>query len=527
MFGPIGRAVIDDSVDSSRGGKLTLEAPIQVISTKASDLANHTIDVINIRFTLVYEGVNNNNDMFTASELKRSYKTLIHKAINWEHTDENIGVITEASYIPRTDSTPAHIQCEGTIWAWKYPDRAEAIIKAAELGEMGLGEGAELGMSMECFFKDYEFVVIDDGKSIARKLKDVVFGGAGVVASPAEKKARLLAVASNRSMLIKGKELFAELPDSSFALPSLRMFPIDSREHTLSSLDYFGEVASLLEDEISNAQIIEAHSRLISSARSFGLHEVDSHSCFVCESEGGLGDMGKKKKIANASEDDTLAADDVLDPEDSAEAEDSASESGDTPDGAEPAVDESEAGADDGGTEEPEGVESEFDFKAAFESLMEKPGFETLLEDALKAIVAAYSNNEEDESSASEDGDGVDEAGDELAAANERIKELEKELDDARAELRGHLRIQELVSAGLEIPEDKLEEKMSFLASLDDSAWATYRDDVIAAMESSASKVDEEDDGSDVDSAVASLNLEDEPSTESNDRLNAYSMFWK
>lgn len=173
-------------------------------------------DVIHIKFKLCHSDQPNlNRDLFTTEVLQNSYKTPVGKPINWEHGQLSFGYI-DASELDEEDDGRKYILCRGLLWKYNYPSLVQEVVDNFSSGRVK--------MSMECWFDEVEYWVSDgddkqvfseatakeknidvlwrmgekyDGKEIYRVFKDkVIFGGAAVVANPADQDAWILAVAS-------------------------------------------------------------------------------------------------------------------------------------------------------------------------------------------------------------------------------------------------------------------------------------------------------------------------------------------
>lgn len=485
-------------------------------ASKGGGLGDHDPDVINVIFDVVYEGVNDNGDRFTEAEMRRAFHTMKNKPINWEHQEPNIGVITETWLEEATAAEPLHMTAKGTIWAWEYPEYADLLIASAQLGEMGFHEASQYGPSMEVYFKDADYVIGDyekvvpmspssdeifasrvgalyDGKPVSRELKQILFSGVGMTATPAEKKVKFLAVATNRSRM-NGTEIFKQLEDTQFALPALRMFPIDKKEHVEASVAYFNKVAPTLSQDAQPAQIEEAYERLKAVANKFELHmpEIINLSTVSESPSNDRTSMGEqqdcldieseKEEREDTMEDTKVVADEV------------------TPD-EETAVEETEEVAEETVVEET--VEESTD-EAAEETAEEETAEEVVEEETEDALEETEASSEEsfnlesaittirglldriqpvtaelDETEASED------EADEVTALKARVTDLEASLESAEqkreaaeASLIGFKRLVELEQAGISVDDSSKEARIQSLASMNDETWAIYLQDV-------------------------------------------------
>lgn len=460
-------------------------------ASKEEGLGEHDPDVINVIFDVVYEGVNDNGDRFTEAALRGAFHTMKNKPINWEHDEPNIGVITDSWLVEATAAEPLHMSARGTIWAWEYPEYADLLIASAQLGQMGFAETAQYGPSMEVYFQDADYIVGDyervvpmsqdtenlgarlgglyGGKAVSRELKDIFFSGVGMTATPAEKKVKFLAVATNRSRM-NGTEIFKGLEDTEFALPALRMFPIDKKEHVAASIEYFDKVVATLRDT-NPAQVVEAHERLKQAAEAFELHmpeiiNLSTVSQSASDDRNCMGEMHddcldnetvkEEREEIMAKEETKVVAEEVTPEEEPAVEETEVTE-----EVTEDAVEETEASS-----------EESFNLESAF---ME-------LRDMLNKLMPA-----EETAEAAEASEDTEEA-DEVTALKARITELETALttatetaNTAKAGLVGFKRLVELEKAGITVDDSSKEARIQSLASMTDETWKTYITDVKTA----------------------------------------------
>jgi hypothetical protein len=163
-------------------------------------------DLMFVKFELCHTGSNKNTDGFISDEMSTSHKTSVNKPINWEHTNENIGVIYDSEFSEA--ASEGVIVVKAAIWKHKHPERARVIANRFADGD--------LYFSMETYFQkakcsvcDDEFESSDDycdhlngrmqaGGSVTRWLLGLNFVGAGCVKNPADAKARGLAVAATK-----------------------------------------------------------------------------------------------------------------------------------------------------------------------------------------------------------------------------------------------------------------------------------------------------------------------------------------
>jgi hypothetical protein len=204
---------------------INLEVPAKIVNASEAlgsiEMAEND-DIMFVGFTMCHEGSNSKGDRFTLDELRKSWRTIAHKPINWEHEEPNLGVVLDSALkITETKNgnaskSPAQIDCVGTIWSMHYPEHAALL-------SYGANDGT-LKVSMEAYFTDVDYIIGDNEESIpsaeaeaditdylgtyaekygnkfvSRALKNVIFGGVGITASPADKEAAIWACASNKS----------------------------------------------------------------------------------------------------------------------------------------------------------------------------------------------------------------------------------------------------------------------------------------------------------------------------------------
>lgn len=174
-------------------------------------------DLLFVAFKMVHANKNKNGDAFTESDLKLAEKTPIHKPLNWEHGEPNIGVIYDSKFRKSSKDEDAYLEVAAAIWKYKYPVHSKEVLKRHEKGE--------LSFSMEVWYKKYacsecnESFLVEDGDdnicshmrmfnsarangifpkgfNTYRILHEICFGGAGVVEIGADEDATSLAIAS-------------------------------------------------------------------------------------------------------------------------------------------------------------------------------------------------------------------------------------------------------------------------------------------------------------------------------------------
>ncbi len=193
---------------------------------------------------LVSTGWNLNDDVFVPSEVWAARNTPIHKPMNHMHDGTIVvGHIVESKVVDKNGDTISSdnfddvpekfdIEVAGVIYK-SLPGREELIediISKANNGEMFV--------SMEAFFKDFDYAILDasnssfrvlarteetafltkhlrsfggtgkfNGAKIGRVLKSMVFGGQGFVDNPANPDSVIKTIALNNSSKIKLDEI--------------------------------------------------------------------------------------------------------------------------------------------------------------------------------------------------------------------------------------------------------------------------------------------------------------------------------
>lgn len=168
-------------------------------------------DLMYAKFIMCHEGVNANGDTFTKEVLQKARYTPRFKPIDWEHGQPFIGTILDSQY-SETEDGVGYIEAIGAIWKFHYPDLADSIKAKSQDGGLKL--------SMECFYKDANYKYGEQifsqeqadalgltdyvgrsymGNTVYRVFSDVIFGGVGVVANPADKEAVFLSVAKKQA----------------------------------------------------------------------------------------------------------------------------------------------------------------------------------------------------------------------------------------------------------------------------------------------------------------------------------------
>jgi hypothetical protein len=176
-------------------------------------LENKQDDLLYFKAVYATCGFNLNDDVFVNDEFWQARGTPVLKPTNWQHVDKDIiGVIyaVEAQYV-ESENIPEEdfeLVVYGVIYKYTFAERAAEIEKRSEEGE--------LFVSMETWFDDFAYALLDEeksemqvvernsstaaldkylrcaggvgvynGKRIGRVLKGMTFGGMGIVDQPA------------------------------------------------------------------------------------------------------------------------------------------------------------------------------------------------------------------------------------------------------------------------------------------------------------------------------------------------------
>lgn len=205
-------------------------------------------DLMSVESVLVTTGKNLNDDVFIKEELWKARSTPLFKPANWEHNsgseiqceddkrvvndNQTIGVtygyhlldkegnIIDESKIASAEQLPSkfHIVNKDAIYKYLYPKAAAKIAK--------LAADKKLFVSMECWFKDYDYLVgerviarneetafldkhlranggngVYKEAKIGRVLRNFTFGGKGFVKKPANVESVILSVGTEEKIL--------------------------------------------------------------------------------------------------------------------------------------------------------------------------------------------------------------------------------------------------------------------------------------------------------------------------------------
>lgn len=225
------------------GQKFTIIAPLTIVERLNKTVASDNISAINpqqdclyMKSVLVSTGQNKNDDVFLPSEMWRARSTPETKPVNWEHNtgyeivdspegdgkrvvaDNQIIGVMQNSYPANKDGTPISSEAalaegfeipqdfdiitEAVIWKYLFPKTAAKLISEASANR--------IFVSMEAWFNKFDYRVgnkivarneetafLDshlrsnggdgsfEGQNVGRVLRNIVFGGVGIVANPA------------------------------------------------------------------------------------------------------------------------------------------------------------------------------------------------------------------------------------------------------------------------------------------------------------------------------------------------------
>ena len=191
-------------------------------------------------------GLNLNHHYFLPEELWNARKTAAHKRINFEHEEANIIGADLQSYAVDfagniiNDDSPLHnipdkfdIHTKGVLYR-VWTDKAKQHFMDDLISKVQAGQ---YSVSMEAFFPHWDYVLIDsagkeefiqrnsktsylskhmkkfggsgkyDGKVIGQVLRNIVFGGKGIVKKPANPRSQILEVEENSQKITVGEKI--------------------------------------------------------------------------------------------------------------------------------------------------------------------------------------------------------------------------------------------------------------------------------------------------------------------------------
>jgi len=222
--------------------KIFLLSPLRVVAKSnravASDKASATQpqqDCLYMKSVLVSTGQNKNDDVFLPEEMWKAKSSPEKKPVNWEHNtgyeivdssedgkrvvaDNQIIGVMDSSYPANKDGSPINTETaladdfeipqdfdiitEAVIWKYLFPKTSAKLINEASANR--------IFVSMEAWFNSFDYRVgskiiarnehtafLDkhlrsnggdgnfEGQKVGRVLRNIVFGGVGIVANPA------------------------------------------------------------------------------------------------------------------------------------------------------------------------------------------------------------------------------------------------------------------------------------------------------------------------------------------------------
>ena len=223
--------------------KIFLMSPLKVVANHKKTTASNEIsasqpqqDCLYMKSVLVSTGQNKNDDVFLPEEMWKARSSPEKKPVNWEHNtgyeivdspegdgkrvvaDNQIIGVMDSSYPAHKDGTPINTEAaiaedfeipqdfdivtEAVIWKYLFPKTAAKLINEAGANRMFV--------SMEAWFNSFDYRVgskiiarneqtafLDrhlrsnggdgnfEGQKVGRVLRNITFGGVGIVANPA------------------------------------------------------------------------------------------------------------------------------------------------------------------------------------------------------------------------------------------------------------------------------------------------------------------------------------------------------
>ncbi len=254
-------------------------------------------DLLYFKDIFVSQGWNLNDDIFLQEELIKSWDTVTFKPVDWEHDrDRIIGVIYD-SYITSKDGEKIpsdalaelkddqeiDIATESVIYKWLFPEEAALVKASADIESDGFNQYA---VSMECFFKRYDYGILEgditkiverneetafldqylracggkgifSGKKIGRVLRDIVFGGKGIVKNPANIESIIMSAA--KIIPQDSDEIIKE--HNEIILHSVTAEVNLVKEEAKGMSDKIQEVASTIEEDITTKEEVKTEAK--------------------------------------------------------------------------------------------------------------------------------------------------------------------------------------------------------------------------------------------------------------------------
>lgn len=199
-----------------------IKDPHSTLSEKIAQ-AHENEDLMYVEFILCHSNVNQNKDGFSSEDLLANSHTAINKPINWEHSTKNIGVIFDSKpisiskmsdqdkeYYGKIDPLEYDFTvCQAAIWEYKHPEEASIMRSRNDSDLLFFSMENKFGAArcsecQEVFSSVYDYCdhLLSRRASNAKSHREFIdsnFIGAAVVARPADKGAKTLAVAKDEN----------------------------------------------------------------------------------------------------------------------------------------------------------------------------------------------------------------------------------------------------------------------------------------------------------------------------------------
>lgn len=269
-------------------------------------------DLLYMKDVLVSVGENLNEDIFLPDELIKAViekKSVNLKPVNWEHDEkDNIGVMYD-SYI--ADKSGNRVQEDAVagladfdvvsysaIWKTIYPERALAIMEGHQ--------NDSLFVSMEAYFNDYDYAVGNDvvqrngstafldralkanggsgfyqGQRVRRVLRDIVFGGKGIVKKPANPDSYILDAQAKQSENVTKNEENFEI-DAKYVIGSVNLLVGDKMNEKIEQLEKaLAETKTQLETIVKEKEVLSKEKDTLSAS----IKELETSKAKICDLE--------------------------------------------------------------------------------------------------------------------------------------------------------------------------------------------------------------------------------------------------
>ena len=273
--------------------KSELDSFIETLTSKAD--FNSLKDLIGIEqpdlallvSVLVSTGWNLNDDVFLSEELITAKDTPIHKPIDYQHDPKIIlGHIIKSRLVDKggkelgtSEETPANFDIEVAGVLYKSMPIIDILIKDI----MEKANSGQMFVSMECFFNDFSYsfkdvkgesrIVARDentafltkylrvyggsgkykGYKVGRVLKNIVFGGQGLVENPANPDS-IIRIAASKTVSEKDTKIELKGGAETMEIEEMKK-QLDEALATITSKD--AQIASLTKELEQNKQEVE------------------------------------------------------------------------------------------------------------------------------------------------------------------------------------------------------------------------------------------------------------------------------